>query len=271
MGEFRDGLDAEAGQVGTKPDALDLVKARAHRRRRRSQVGSGVAALAIAGAGFAFGAFRGPEGRPLAGPSSTTPTDVDSRGITIEIKVADQLVRRAPTSLARALGDDGYRVEWFQYVSDVDPPPRTTIRYGAGAEAEANEIRRQLLPGVPLAPAPGSGAEVIVISLGVDIDDVRNRSVQVRVLDVSGRPGAARAAADMLAADGYDIVKVGEADPIYDTTIVACAPQHDDDGFRILNRYFPDADFRGEIPSEEHDVTVYIGPDLELPGVGAGN
>jgi hypothetical protein len=91
------------------------------------------------------------------------------------------------------------------------------------------------------------------------------------VLDASGRPGVARAAADILAADGYDVVALGKTDSIYETTIVACAPQHDEEGFRILKRYFPEANFRGEIPSEEHDVTVYIGPDFDLPGAGAGN
>jgi hypothetical protein len=89
-----------------------------------------------------------------------------------------------------------------------------------------------------------------------------NGAVQVRVLDAGGGAGATEAAADMLQRAGYDVVEVGgEPDLIKAGYIVACAPQHDEEGIRILEEFFPGAYFRGEVPAEDHDVTVYIGPD----------
>jgi hypothetical protein len=59
------------------------------------------------------------------------------------------------------------------------------------------------------------------------------------------------------------VVEVGEARAVYSQSVVACAPQHDEEGWRILKEFYPRAAFRGEIPSEEHDVTVYVGKDEE--------
>lgn len=87
------------------------------------------------------------------------------------------------------------------------------------------------------------------------------------MLDAGGGTGATQAAADMLQEAGYDVVEVG-GEPVLRIkagAIVACAPDHDEEGFQILKRYFPDALFRGELPSEDHDVTVYIGPGTEVP------
>lgn len=265
MGEFGDRLDAEARRVAAEPDALERVKHRARRRRVARQVGSGAAALAVAGAGFAMalGAFRGnPEGSPLAGPPSVpTPTNGSSgtaQGFTLEIKVVDGLDRDLQL-LREDLVAAGFEVDWINQISDGEPPLQTRIRYGMAAEVTARAIRQRVLPGVPLTPSdPGTS---IVIALGADIHEVRNGAVRVRVLDAGGGRAATDTAAGQLRGAGYDIVEEGKVASIYEQTIVACAPNHDEEGLRILEEFFPDADFRGEVPSENHDVTVYVGPD----------
>jgi hypothetical protein len=275
MSEFRDGLDAEARRVRAEPDALERLKARARRRRIRRQVGSGVAALAVAGAGFAFAfnAFRGgPQTGPAVGPTMT-PSPHDSPWWRPIVVVAGPArLEHDINSLSRALTDEGYNVEVKVFVHGTPVEEHTILEYKTRYLEEAVAIREEIVPVFMFEAVswPRNRAD-IQITIGGDYRELANSRVQVRVLDVSGRPGVARAAADLLGADGYDIVEVGEADPIYETTIVACAPNHDEEGLRILKRYFPDADFRGEIPSEDHDVTVYLGPDFELPGAGAEN
>jgi hypothetical protein len=271
MSEFKEGLDAEAQRVRAEPDALERMRGRARRRRVRRQVGSGVAALAVASAGFAFAfnAFRTGPTEPMVGPASS-PSPPRWRPVVVVAgpkQLEDQI-----NDLAERLDDDGYNVEWKEFVGGMSIPHETTLQYKANYHEDAEALRREFLPGVTLeAVAWPDNRPDIQITVGADYRQLVNGAVQVRVLDVSRRPGVARAAADLLAAGGYDVVEVGKADPIYDTTIVACAPHHDEEGLLILQRYFPDADFRGEIPSEEHDVTVYIGPEFELPGAGAEN
>ena len=260
MGEFSGRLDAEARRVAADADALERVKHRARRRRLNRQVGSGALALAIAGAGFAvaFGAFQGPRGLPRAGPtSSLSPSPSPLNIVVAGSESAQPLV----IELMKLLSTEGHDVDAI--VSTYPPNSDTTIQFPAWNRMEAQRIREQFLPGAMMdeAASPYHPPPDIRITLGPDYRQLRNDTVQVRVLDAGGGSGATRAAADMLAAAGYDVVEVGELSAEYDVTIVACAPQHDEEGLRILEEFFPKADFRGELPSEDHDVTVYVGPD----------
>jgi hypothetical protein len=147
-------------------------------------------------------------------------------------------------------------------------PSHSLVAYGPDTDEAAREIIRRYLPGLSFT---GQGYPGRPIQVRLAPSDYPAVTVQVRVLDAGAGRAATVAAAEMLQEAGYDLVEVGEASSLYGRTIVACAPQYDEDGFRILEEFFPDADFRGELPSEDHDVTVYIGPDVELHGAGAGN
>jgi hypothetical protein len=267
MSEFRDQLDAEARRVRAGPDALEQLKVRARRRRIRRQVGSGVAALAVAGAGFAVavGAFRGPgQTGPAVGPSaSPSPTPVTV------VVAAPTSLRMEASDLAERLKEDGYLVE-LKLLAREEVPSHSLVAYGPDTDEAAREIIRRFLPGLSLT---GQGYLGRPIEIRLAPSDYPAVTVQVRVLDAGAGRAATVAAAEMLQDAGYDVVEIGgESELLIKAgAIVACAPNHDDEGLRILEEFFPDADFRGEIPSEDHDVTVYIGPDFELPGAGAGN
>jgi LytR cell envelope-related transcriptional attenuator len=227
-----------------------------------------VAALAIAGAGFAvaLGAFRGPaDGKPAAGPTaspSATPTFAVISG---PERLEPQL-RELSDELAAA----GYKIEFSLYIGGISTPDHTVVQYKPSARRLANAVRRGLLPGVATVaradPQPPTGPPItpapdILITLGSDYRELANGTVQVRVLDAGAGAGATQEAADMLQKAGYDVVEVGEASSLDGRTIVACAPQHDEEGFRILEQFFPRADFLSEIGSPDHDVTVYVGPE----------
>jgi hypothetical protein len=254
MSEFRDQLDAEARRVRAGPDALEQLKVRARRRRIRRQVGSGVAALAVAGAGFAVavGAFRGPgQTGPAVGPSaSPSPTPVTV------VVAAPTSLRMEASDLAERLKEDGYLVE-LKLLAREEVPSHSLVAYGPDTDEAAREIIRRFLPGLSLT---GQGYLGRPIQIRLAPSDYPAVTVQVRVLDAGAGRAATVAAAEMLQDAGYDVVEVGDAPATYDETIVACAPQHDEEGFRILEEFFPQADFRGEIPSVDHDVTVYVGP-----------
>jgi hypothetical protein len=269
MSEFRDGLDAEARRVRAEPDALERMRGRAHRRRVRRQVGSGVAALAVAGAGFAvvFGAFRGPvPSVPQAGPSSSiSPTGM----VTTVRVVAPAHLEEEASALAAQLLEAGFDANVI-VVAEAQGSPFTMLQYAQDAGALAKRIRSEFLTADVEAIAYAGTEPTIQITLGADYQKQVRGTVRVRVLDAgAGRAGTDTAAAQLRGA-GYDVVEVGDAPATYDETIVACAPQHDEEGFRILEDFFPHADFRGELPSDEHDVTVYVGPDF-LPRGGAGD
>jgi hypothetical protein len=262
MDELRKALDDEARRVRAEAEVLDQVKARAHRRRMTRQVGSGIAALAIAGAGFAvaFGAFRGPSGVPRAGPTSSLSPSPPPLMILVG---GPEQAQSSVQELAHLLISDGYDVNTF-FVSE-QPTPITSIRFPAWNQEEAARIRDTYLPGASLEQqaSPYHPPPDITITVGADYQALRNATVRVRVLDAGGGTAATDRAADLLAAAGYDIVEVG-GDPVLRIkagVIVACAPQHDEAGRRILEEFFPDALFQGEIPSPDHDVTVYIGPE----------
>jgi LytR cell envelope-related transcriptional attenuator len=270
MSEFRDRLDAEARRVAGDPDALGRVKHRARRRRVARQVGSGVAALAVAGAGFAvaLGAFRGSfVGEPAAGPNASPSATASP---TFAVLSGPERMEPQLREFSDRLATAGYEIEFSLYIAGIPTPDHTVVRYKPSARRLADAVRRDLLPGVDTVaradPQPATGPPItpapdILITLGSDYQELRNGTVQVRVLDAGAGRGATDVAADMLQGAGYDIVEVGEASSLYGRTIVACAPQHDEDGFRILEEYFPEADFLGEIGSPDHDVTVYVGPD----------
>jgi hypothetical protein len=276
MGEFKDRLDAEARRVAAEPDALASIKDRARRRRVRRQVGSGVAALAVAGAGFAVAvvAFRGgPLVGPAVGPSVSPSSQSPQWWRPIVVVEGPAQLQDDINDLSGRLQDDGYNVEWKAFVQGMPVNDHTVIQYKPAYLEDAAAIREDVVPVVMFdAVSWPDNRPDIEITIGADYRELLNGFVQVRVLDAGGGEGATDAAADMLAAAGYDIVEVGGDSEllIKAGAIVACAPNHDEEGFRILEEFFPDAHFRGELPSADHDVTVYIGPEVN-EGAGAGN
>lgn len=264
MDELRQHLDDEARRVEAAPDALEALKRRAGRRRVTRQIGTGTLALAVAAGGFAlaFAAFRDPPaGRPLVGPSgSISPTS----GPTIVTVVGPGELGGEAARLADRLAAPGYNVEWIEQCSDCPVPARTIVRFTPEARGEAESIRRDFLPGAATQLISWSDKRPeIEITLGADYDLVSNSAIRVRVLDAGGGRTATDTAAGQLRGFGYNVVEVGDAPAGYDETIVACAPHQDEAGLRILAQFFPGAEFRGEIPSADHDVTVYVGPDVD--------
>jgi hypothetical protein len=159
----------------------------------------------------------------------------------------------------------------------VPAPHTTVVRYLEEVKQEALQIRDEFVPGAPAIRGHEywdysfvADEGPVQIILGTDYRRLANGGVQVRVLDAGGGTGDTEHAATVLEEAGYDVVEVGKAPALYDNTIVACAPSHDEEGFRILKRFLPDAHFTGEVPAEDHDVTVYIGPDYRQGGA-AGN
>jgi hypothetical protein len=175
--------------------------------------------------------------------------------------------------LTRRLVDAGYNVEWKELIGGIAIPEHTSLLYKPEALKQATAIRTEIVP-VAMFDAVGwpDNRPDIEITIGADYRELLNGLVRVRVLDAGGGEGARDAAADMLAAAGYDIVEAGGDSEllIKAGAIVACAPNHDEEGMRILEEFFPHALFQGELPSAEHDVTVYIGPEVN-EGAGAGN
>jgi hypothetical protein len=259
MDDLRRALDDEAQWVSSDPDMLQRVRNRARRRSLIRQVGTGVLALSIAGAGFAVavGAFRGPSGLPMAGPTSSLSPSPSQLNIVV---AGSKEVRPSAMELSELLLSDGYEVMAFVL---IESRPDTTIRFPAWNREEALRIREKYLPGATLEEqaSPYHPPPDITITVGADYEELRNGAVQVRVLDAGGGRSATDTAAGQLQGAGYDVVEVGNAPSVYDESIVACAPQHDEAGLRILQQFFPTADFRGEIPSPDHDVTVYVASD----------
>jgi hypothetical protein len=260
MDDLRKYLDEEARRVETGPDPLEAVKRRAGRRRVTRQVGTGALALAVAGAGLgvAFSAFRGGSGvRPLVGPTNSLspwpPSNI--------LVVGPGNLGDAASALASRLDKAGHDVN-IVFCADCPVHPSTTIQYRPDAEAEAESIRSEFLPGADLERVtwPANRGD-IHLNLGADYTEPANGTVRVSVLDAGGGRAATDTAAGQLRGAGYDVVEVGDAPSVFDKTVVACAPQHDEAGLRILKQFFPTAEFRGQIPSLDHDVTVYVASD----------
>ncbi|HYZ11747.1 MAG TPA: LytR C-terminal domain-containing protein [Actinomycetota bacterium] len=173
-------------------------------------------------------------------------------------------------ALSLQLSDARYSVD-IVLCADCPLREHTVIQYAADARVEAKRITREFLPGIVAESVAWPDTKPdIQITLGADYRKLANGAVRVRVLDAGGGTGDTEHAATVLEEAGYDVVEVGKAPALYDNTIVACAPSHDEEGFRILKRFLPDAHFTGEVPAEDHDVTVYIGPDYRQGGA-AGN
>lgn len=261
MDELRKQLDEEARRVAAPEDALGRVKRQVERRRVTRQIGTGALALAVAGAGFgvAYSAFGGgPGGRPLVGPSGSISPQADPMNILV---VASSSLEDEGRQLGTRLTKSGYPAD-VAIIVDGSVPSLTVIRYSIDAREEAEAIRRDFLPGaeVEIVSWQDNRGD-IRITLGADYGKVAAGTIQVRILDAGGGRAATDTAAGQLRGAGYDVVEVGDAPSVYEETIVACAPQHDEAGLRILEQFFPSADFRGEIPSPDHDVTVYVASD----------
>jgi LytR cell envelope-related transcriptional attenuator len=268
MGEFRDGLDAEARRVRAEPDALERLKARARRRRIRRQVGSGVAALAVAGAGFAlaFTAFREGPPVPRATPSvepSPVPTG-RAVGVIAPIWLGDEA-----RELTGWLADAGFATEPVNTVRGAFE--NTIIRYwergpGDGVSVVvARQVRREFIPDAEVKHTPCYGfacSPPIEIFLGADYREAINAGIRVRVLDGSGIDGALADAVAKLDGAGYDVVETGTAGNPHEHTFFACAPQHDLEAERIRQELFRGARIQVEIPDVDHDVTLYLGSDI---------
>lgn len=260
MDELKQHLDDEARRVEAAPGALEALKRRAGRRRVTRQIGTGTLALAVAAGGFAlaWNAFQSrPAGQPLVGPSMSP-----SPGAAPNILVAGPgSLQEEAKRLAVWLVLYGYSPDTI-LCPDCPVPESTTIQYRAEARAEAKSIRREVLPEAALQEVswPAKRGD-IYITLGMDYGELAIGTVRVRVLDAGGGRAATDTAAGQLRGAGYDVVEVADAPAGYDETVVACAPQHDEAGSRILEEFFPDADFRPELPSPDYDVTIYVGPD----------
>jgi LytR cell envelope-related transcriptional attenuator len=257
MDELRQHLDDEAGRITPQEDALERVKRRVGRRRVSRQIGTGVLALAVAAGGFALAvdAFSGPRrGRPMVGPTSTV-----SPSATLVVVAAPESLRSHAQALAARLGEAGYTVE-VRPLSPAEVPSHTAVAYAVDLRDQAWGIIRRFLPGVSLTGSgyPDSHPPIEIRLAPSDYPAV---TVRVRVFNAGGSRTAFDTAAGQLRGAGYDVVEVADAPAGYDETVVACAPQHDEAGSRILEEFFPDAEFRPELPSPDYDVTVYVGPD----------
>ena len=271
MDEVRKRLEAEASRIQVSDHALDRVKRRLVRRRVSRQFGTGALALAVAASGFALAwdAFRGgPAGRPLIGPSmSPSP----GRDAIIFVEGPGGLQDQAEDFAARLI-EAGHYVEAGIHCPDCSVPEVTTIQYRAEVRAEAEGIQREFLPGAELQAVswPAKRGD-IYITLGADYAEVAASAIQVRILDGSLLNGAADAALTILQGEGYEVVAVQDAGTVYEETFISCAPQHEAEAELIREEVFPKAEIRVELPDEQHDVTLHIGPDFYDDYAGQGS
>lgn len=265
MDELRQHLDDEARRVEEAPGALEAVKRRTGRRRVTRQIGTGTLALAVAAGGFAlaWNAFQGgPVGRPLVGPSNSM-SPSPGGGLNVLVIGPGGLGDEADEVSAR-MGQEGYDVEATIHCVDCPVPDSTTIEYRPEVQAEAESIRDEFLPGAELqeiSTPPNRGR--IHVSLGADYDEISSVVIRVLIVDGSGLPGAADAAATILEGEGYEVVDVTDARLVhYDETFITCASRFERVAERFRDVLFPKAEIRPAIPQKEHDITLYVGGDF---------
>jgi len=258
MDELKRQLDEEARQVQSDPEALEAVRRQAGRRRVTRQIGTGTLALAVAAGGFALAwdAFRGPLGKPVAGPTSPSPSPQVQVRLVWNADVLEEYVL-----LSDQLVFAGYDLADDQLAETGEV--HTTMQYAVRARKEAEIILQKFLPGVEAEAVGWLDTEPeIQIILGSDYPKLFKAATRVRVLDGSGLAGAATAAVTILEGEGYHVVEVRKAGSSYDRTFISCASVHDAQGASIQRDLFPQAEIRGALPNERHDVTVHIGRDF---------
>jgi hypothetical protein len=270
MDELKRQLDEEARRVQSDPEALEAVRRRAGRRRMTRQVGTGALALAVAGAGFgvAYSAFRGgPAGRPLVGPSGSISPDTGGSNVLV---IGPGALQDEASELSSRLVEADHDVD-TAHCPDCAVPDSTILRYTPEARAEAESIRRNFLPGAEAELLTWSVKRgQIRITLGADYNKISASAIQVRILDGSLLNGAADAALTILEGEGYEVVAVQDAGTVYEQTFISCAPQHEAEADLIREALFSKAEIRAELPDEQYDVTVHIGPDFYDDYAGKG-